>query len=222
MPHTFRTLTVPDNQPSIYQLSIRAPGQMFAELSTYTFPLSPSALRYSQPAMSSFSDTRGPPKSNGVTRIMDTYGLAPPIIMIEGTTGWDRHLSDGYILTGLQSIQLLKQFLAKYVQLNQAQMQAGNPKLYALEFYDYFSLNFWQVEPFGRQTIRQTADRPLLSYYQIQLAAIKPVGIPILGEIEAMASILAPPAAQAVVNAASSVGALLSAYGPTGLSAALP
>ena len=222
MPHTFRTLPVPDDQPCIYQLSIRAPGQAFAELSTYTFPLSPSSLRYERPALSSFSETQGPPSTQGVTRIVDTYGLAPPLITIDGTTGWDRHLSDGYILTGLQSMQLLQKFLARYAQLNQIQRQAGNPKLYALEFYDYFSLNFWQIEPVGPQIVRQSADRPLLGYYRLRWAAVKSVGIPITGEIDAMASVLATPAAQAVVNAASSVGALLSAYGPTGLASILP
>lgn len=222
MPHTFRTIPVPDAQPAIYQISIRAPGQIFAELSTYTFPLTPMALRYTRPALSSFSETQGPPSTQGVTRIVDTYGLAPPIITIEGTTGWDKHLSDGYILGGLGSLSLLVKFLGRYAQLNQIQRNAGNSELYTLEFYDYFSNNFWQIEPVGPQIIRQAADRPLLTYYRLQWAAVRSVGVPVLGAADAMASVLATPATQAILNAASTVGAMVAAYGPTGLSSFLP
>jgi hypothetical protein len=109
----FRTISVPAIQPALYQLSIRNPGQQFTELATYTFPLTPSSLRSERSSMSSYFDTQGPASSQGVSRVVDTYGLAPPIFTIEGTTGWDRHLSDGYILTGLQSLQLLEQFLSR-------------------------------------------------------------------------------------------------------------
>ena len=156
MAQQFRNKPVGLYQPALYQLSIRAPGQAFAELATITFPITPSALRVERSSLSSFAETQGPPSSQGVTRIVDTYGLAPPVFTIEGTTGWDRHSTDGYIITGLQSTQLIAQFLQRYAELNQVQRQSGNPQLYALEFYDYFSLNFWQVEPVGPQGFRQT------------------------------------------------------------------
>lgn len=217
MPHIFRTIPVPDDQPALYQLSIRAPSQAFAELATYTFPLSPSALRTERNSLSSFSETQGPPPQQGVNRIVDTYGLSPPVFTIEGTTGWDRHLSDGFILTGLQSLRLLDKFLARYAELNQTQRQAGNPELFALEFYDYFSLNFWQVEPIGPQIFRQSADRPLLTYYRFKWAAVRPVRLPVFGLIDAVANTLATPAQQAAINAARSLGAMLVAYAPTGI-----
>lgn len=216
MAQNFRTITVPVSQPCMYQISIRAPGQMFAEFSTYTFPLSPSMLQSSRPAMSSFSDVRGPVSSQGITRTVDRYGLAPPLFTIEGTTGWDRHLIDGYVLTGLQSLQLLKQFLERYETLNQTQIAAGNPNLYSLEFYDYFMQQFWQIEPIGPQQIRQTSDRPLLTYYRFHWAAVKPVGMPIAGEADALAQTLLTPTAVAAVNAVSTLGAVLTAYAPTG------
>jgi hypothetical protein len=217
----FRTSTVPASQPALYQLSIRAPGQQFAELSTYTFPITPSSIRYTPSAMSSRHDTRGPPTSQGVTRVVDRYGLTPPDIVIEGTTGWDRHLSDGYILTGLQSIQLLQKFLQQYETLNQQQLAAGIPNLYTLEFYDYFQSQFWQVEPMGPQTVRQSSDRPLLTYYRFFWMCVAPVGLPILGEIDAIANTLLTPAAQAAINAARTLGAVLVAYGPTGIVSSL-
>jgi len=217
----FRTITNPASQPALYQLSIRAPGQQFAELSTYTFPITPSSIRYTPSAMSSRHDTRGPPTSQGVTRVVDRYGLTPPDIVIEGTTGWDRHLSDGYILTGLQSIQLLQKFLQQYETLNQQQLAAGIPNLYTLEFYDYFQSQFWQVEPMGPQTVRQSSDRPLLTYYRFFWMCVAPVGLPILGEIDAIANTLLTPAAQAAINAARTLGAVLVAYGPTGIVSSL-
>ena len=76
--------------PALYQLSIRAPGQLFGELSTFTFPLTPSQLRADRSALSTFSDTQGPASSQGVTRVVDVYGLSPPVFTIEGTTGYDQ------------------------------------------------------------------------------------------------------------------------------------
>ena len=218
----FRTSPVPASQPALYQLSIRAPQQNFTELATYTFPLSPSSLRSERSSLSSWSETQGPSTTQGVTRVVDTYGLAPPVFTIEGTTGWDRHLSDGYVLTGLQSMQLLAKFLARYAELNQAQRIAGNPSLYALEFYDYFSLNFWQVEPVGPQVLRQSNDRPLLTYYRFRWAAVRSIGVPILGLADALANTFATPAQQALISAARTLGAVAVSYGPTGLAGSLP
>lgn len=218
----FRTISVPANEPVLYQLSIRAPQQAFSELATFTFPISPSSIRYEPTSLSSYSETQGPSVTQGVTRVVDVYGLSPPTIVLEGTTGWDRHLSDGYVLTGLQSMQLLQRFLARYAELNQIQRQAGNPYLYALEFYDYFTQQFWQVEPIGPQVVRQSADRPILAYYRLRWAAVRTVGLPILGTADAIANTLLAPAQQAGVNAARSLGALLVAYGPTGIAGALP
>ena len=217
MGQMFRTLPVGLGIfPALYQLSIRSPGQQFAEFSTYTFPITPSQLRTERSSLSSYVDTQGPASSQGVTRVMDTYGLAPPVFTIEGTTGYDRHMSDGYLLTGIQSMQLLAQFLAQYATLNQGQRLTGNPKYYSLEFYDYYGNNFWVVEPIGPQVLRQANDRPTLIYYRFRWAAVRPAGVPVLGELDALANLLATPAQQAAVNAARTVGGFLTAYGPSG------
>ena len=118
----FRTQPVPATLPAFYQLSIRAPGGSIAEVATYTFAISPSQLRYEPGGMSRFADVQGTAAQGnptGVARIMDTYGLSPPMITIEGTTGWDRHQTDGYVFTGVQSIQFLQAFLQRYAALNQ-------------------------------------------------------------------------------------------------------
>ena len=220
MAWTFRTIPAPmGNIPCKYQLSIRAPGQQFSEFSTYTFPISPGQLSMGRSSLSSFFDTQGPSSSQGVTRVVDTYGLAPPVYTIEGTTGYDRHLSDGYVLTGLQSMQLLAQFLAQYATLNKQQQEAGYSDTYSLEFYDYFMDQFWVVEPVGPQVFRMGGDRPTLVYYRFRWVAVCPAGVPKAGVIDALAETLLPPIAQAVVNAASTLGGFLVAYGPAGVTA---
>jgi len=218
----FRTTDVGNGStPALYQLSIRDPALAFADFLTYTFPLSPAEVRSEPIALSSFSDTQGLPLQSGVSRVMDSYGLAPPLITISGTTGWDRHSTDGYVLTGLQSIILLRNFIDNYIQLNQDQRQVGNPNLYALEFYDYFTSNFWQVEPIGPVVIRQTNDRPTLSYYRLRLAAICPVRLSAINIEDALLHTINVPIQQAIVSAAESVNTMLTIYGPAGISAGL-
>jgi hypothetical protein len=168
-------------------------------------------------SLSSFSDTQGPASSQGVTRVVDTYGLAPPIYTIEGTTGLDRHLSDGYVLTGLQSMQLLAKFLEQYATLNKQQQIVGNPNTYSLEFYDYYMDQFWVVEPVGPQVFRMGNDRPSLVYYRFRWAAVRPAGVPVLGLIDALAGTLGASTAQAAINAASTMTAFLTAYAPAGV-----
>lgn len=217
----FHTLDVGNRSVALYQLSVRDPSQAFADLMTYTFPLSPAAVRSEPNALSTFSDTQGTSLQSGVSRVVDTYGLAPPIFTIEGTTGWDRHSTDGYVLDGLQSIILLRNFIDTYIQLNQIQREAGNPKLYALEFYDYFTSQFWQCEPIGPQVIRQSNDRPQLSFYRFRLAAICPVRLTVANVEDALLHILNVPILQAVVSAAESVNTMLGTYGPAGVTAGL-
>jgi hypothetical protein len=78
---------------------------------------------------------------------------------------------------------------------------------------------FWQIEPVGPQGIRQSNDRPLLAYYRFRWIGVAPVGMPVAGEIDAIANTLLTPAAQAAINAARTLGAVLVAYSPGGISA---
>lgn len=218
MPQTFRTQPVGQYVPAFYQVSIRSPGSLAAMFATYTFPLSPGALRTDRSFLSNFVDVQDDSTNfQGVKRIVDTYGQAAPMFTIEGTTGWDRHMSDGYLLSGLQSIQLLQAFLSRYATLNQIQRRAGNPNLYSLEFYDYFQQQFWVVEPVGPQIVRQSADRPLLTFYRFRWIGVRLAGVPLLGEADALLQLFGTPSVVAAVNAASTIGAIVTTYGPTGL-----
>ena len=180
---SFSTVKVPNTQLALYTLSIRSPGYSLLSFFTYTFPISPGSLRKAPTAMSALYDTSGPVLTNGVTRNIDSFGLAPPIYTLEGTTGWDRHATNGLIFTGLQSIQQLQYLISLYAQLNQQQKQANNPSLYTLEFYDYFNQEFWQVEPIGEMEIRQSERAPTLQYYRLRFAAVQQVSAPLISDV---------------------------------------
>src|SRR3954463_10204177 len=218
----YRTQDVGNSShPVLYQLSIRDPSQAYVDMSTYTFPLSPSNVRTEVNALSTFSDTQGTPLQNGVSRVVDSYGLAPPIITLAGTTGWDRHSTDGYVLTGLQSIILLRNFIEQYVHLNEVQRQSGNTDMFCLEFYDFFTSQFGQVEPIGPQLIQQAAERPLLSSYRFRLAAVCPVRLNAINIADAMLHLLNVPVLQSIGSAAQSMNTMLTVYGPAGIAAGL-
>jgi hypothetical protein len=155
-------------------------------------------------------DVAGPPNTNGVTRIVDQYGIAPPILTIEGTTGWQRHNMDYFRYTGLQSIQQLELTIRKYISLNQTLISIGiTNNLYTLEFWDDFTGSYYQVEPIGEFGIKQSASQPLLMYYSFRLAVIKKIDEP----VDANFRILFSQAASIVMRATLSfIGPVLSRY----------
>ncbi len=211
---TFRQVPVPNTRTALYTLSIRYPGALRAPYRVYTFPLSPTALRKTYTAMSTIYDTAGTPTYQGVQRQVDIYGNSPVIYSLEGTTGFNRHSNDAYLFTGLQSIQNLATLLAQYAELNQYQMQAGISTLYTLEFYDYFSNDFWQVEPIGPQGFYQDASQPLWVRYRFMLAGIKRVDAPVFSSLaDPIGQLFNAAATPVMTQVQSSVTSLLSTYG---------
>lgn len=170
---TFATIPVNNNNYALYVLVIRDTSN--SPFITFTFPLSPQSLSKSFNAMANIFDVNGDASTHGVQRIIDQYGNAPPIYTIEGHTGWKLHSQDGYTNNGLESIQQLEGVLNVYATLNVTQGESNQPP-YTLEFYDYFKQEFWQVEPIGPQEIKQSAQRPLYSYYSFKFAAVKNLG----------------------------------------------
>ena len=210
---TFRNIAVPNFQPAIYQLAIRAPQPPYALISSYTFPISPEAVRKENAAMSNAFQVAGTPSQGGVERIIDTYGNSPPDFIIEGTTGWQYHGTDGYAMTGLQSIIALQNFLAYFAQLNQLQVQNRIPDLYILEFYDYFSNDYWQVVPIGKQGIRRTVQRPLLAQYAFRFAGVRPLSGPIFPFInDPIGVAFSIGGAQGSINLQAQLNGFISAY----------
>jgi len=180
---TFRTIPVPTPGLALFTLALRQPGPALLSFFTYTFPLSPQSLRKEYTSMSTVYDVQGTAAQNGVARLVDVYGNTPFTFVIEGTTGQQRHSTDGYLFTGRQSIDQILELLQLYADLNQVQMANNAKQLYTLEFYNYFAQEFWQVVPDGQQGISQSAQSPTLQFYTLRLAGIKPVNAPIVSNI---------------------------------------
>ena len=211
---SFRNIPTPNFQPAVYALVIRSPMPPYAAVYGYTFPLSPEAIRKEYSAMSSIYDVAGSPSQLGVQRIVDQFGNSPVIYTIEGTTGWQYHGTDGYTLTGLQSIIALENLLAQYAFLNQQQAQNNVPNLYVLEFYDYFKGDFWEVVPVGPQGIRQNRQRPLLLTYFFRLAGIRPLNAPPAAPVnDPIANVLTQTPTQAAASLSLNIGAVQAHYG---------
>ena len=211
----FSTIKTPNTRAPIYMLSIRAPAPPFPPVETFIFPLSPGSVRKSFAGLSAVYDTPGPPETGGVTRMIDTYGVTPFTYEIEGTTGWDRHQTDGYLYTGLQAIQRIQRLFQNYAMYNQVQRELGDPNLYFLEFSDFFNGEFYRVEPIGPQEVRASDRAPLLQYYRFRLVGIQPVGSPLANaEVsDAIALLFALPIPSAVSSVLAVGAAVAANYG---------
>lgn len=213
---SFTTLPTPNKKTALYVISIRSPGQARASVKSVTLPISPSSIVKEYTALSTVYDVAGSPGQLGVSRNIDQYGNTPPTYILEGTTGWQRHASDGYAFTGMQAIAQLQTLLDQYAHLNQGIAQSGQASGYTLEFYDYFADEYWQVEPVGRQGISQDATRPLLFRYSFRWAAVHAVSNPpppvTADPILAAFQIAAP---TALSSLAVSIGSTLSSYAPS-------
>ena len=177
----FVTLPVANLGTALYVLSVRAPGLAALPIPalTFLFPLSPQALRKEPTEYNTIYDVQGSPQQNGVARMVDLWGETPPTYMIEGTTGFKLHSMDGFVYTGKAAFAKLQGLPTAFAQLNQQAMLNQSTDLYTMEFYDYWSDEYWQVVPVGPQTYQQRADRPIISTYLLRLVAIQPVSSPI-------------------------------------------
>ena len=166
---------------ALYGLSVRAPGDAAPPVPglTFVFPMSPQAIHKETPEINTLYDVQGPPSTFGVKRLGDMWGEAPPTYTIRGTTGWKRHSTDGFVNAGKQAITVIQDLLSRFAQLNQQQMYQQAAVFYTLEFYDYWMNEFWEVLPVGPQVFEQSADKPILTYYNFRFACIRSVAAPI-------------------------------------------
>ena len=200
----FSTLpvSIAGNGVALYALSIRSPGGALSLVPGffYIFPMSPQGVRKETPSLNAIYDVQGSPNVAGVTRLVDMWGEAPPMYMLRGTTGWKRHSTDGFALTGKASLVAIQALLTQFASLNQQQMQQQATDFYTLEFYDYWTNEFWQVVPVGPQGIDQSADRPIMGFYTFRLAAVQPVSAPLNPlAVDLIVSLLSAGAQQATV-----------------------
>lgn len=209
----FSTRPVANLDLALYMLSIRAPDAVGTPVRTFVFPLSPEMVRKEAPSYNTIYDTQGYPTTLGVRREIDMFGQAPPLFVIGGTTGWKLHATDGMIWTGKIAMQRMESVLAEFAALNQQQMLADNPNLYSLEFYDYWMGDYWEVAPVGPQQVQQNAQRPLLSYYQLRLAGLRPVDAPISAiEAKAISVLFGSAGATVLGNTATFLSGVLAEY----------
>lgn len=180
---TFRNIAIPNFRPAIYALAIREPPPSNLVINDFIFPLSPEHMRKEYISLANIFDVHGTPQQNGVERIVDQYGVAPPIITLEGTTGWQFHGADGYLTSGVQAMQNLETFLLLYAKTVEEQMKVGIQDLVQLELYDYFKGEYWQIVPIGRYGVRQDNHRPLISSFFFRFAAVRALDGPPTGQI---------------------------------------
>lgn len=199
---------------ALYMLTVRAPDPPFAAVDTYIFPLSPQRVRKTFTAMTAIYDTAGTPDTAGVARVVDSYGVAPFVYEIEGTTGWDYHSTDGYAFSGLASIRRIQDMFLNYARNNQIQRQNNNPNSYFMEFADFFTGEFYQVEPIGPQEIRASDRAPLLQYYRFRLAGVAPIEAPYYEDTstDPTASMLSTSGGSAIRNTTAQTSLTLGLY----------
>lgn len=173
---SFTNQPLPNYNLATYMIQIRDSQDAGTALYSYTFPLSPENVRKEYSELTNYYDVAGDASNLGVQRIVDIYGQTAPTYILEGTTGWQLHGTDGFQYTGLQSIAQIEGLLATYAQLNQGRMADGNAHLYELWFFDFFRSEFWACVPFGPQGTRQNVARSLLVNYQFRLLGIRNLG----------------------------------------------
>lgn len=183
-PQVYQTIPITNKAIALYQLYISpvtagatavgagsSPGANPSPTS-YIFPLSPESLQYSVINLSNYFETQGinPSVDNGVLRIIDQYGLTPPIISISGNTGFKYHSLDGFQWDGKQSVLQLEALLRTYATMVKTAASTGQtiPGLY---LNDSWKQQTWQVIPFGPQNFQMSNSRPLLTNYLVSFIA---------------------------------------------------
>lgn len=205
--------TKPATTPvSLYSLALRGPSAPYIPIAIYTFPLTPANIRREVVGMGNFYNVMGTPATFGVNRIIDLYGQSPPIYTIMGTTGVKYHSRDGYMWSGLQSVQILDGIISQYFSLNAAAAQNGNTNLYRLEFYDFYMGEFWEITPLGPQGLIQSNARPQLVNYQFRFVASSSLEQPIAAAVDPLLKTLTQGISKAFTSLSTNVSNFLSSY----------
>lgn len=197
IPQYFFTVPFANNQAVLYKLSIiygqgpglagspLGPGLPGTSIPDFIFPLTPNGVQKQSISLTNYYDVQGPANviNNGVQRIIDIYGLTPPIITISGTTGFQFHSLDQYQWSGKASFANLVQYIQNYIQLAVAattSSQATN--IPQLQFTDGYTGEVFNIVPLNQQLYSQDANRPIYQTYNLQFLASKtplqnPIGL---------------------------------------------
>lgn len=209
----FQTIKVLNFQLALYMLSMRAPEPPFLPIQTFIFPISPQRVRKVMNAMAMPYDTAGTPLQAGVNREVDRYGTSPFTYEVEGTTGWDLHMTDGFSAPGLIAAKNLQNMFIAYDENNALQRLNNNPYSYTMEWADFFTGEYYQVEPSGPIEIHASERAPLLQYFRFRLIGIQPIAAPLIAaDLEAVDILFSSAPASVLTSTLLTTAAVLSLY----------
>ena len=141
----------------------------------YTFPISPSNYTKEVASLSTAYNTPSANFYGGIARIIDQYGITPPVWKFKGTTGFQYHAADNFNYTGNQSLKLLFNYITQYSK-DQAVNTSKNSPLDIMEINDYFDDEHWYVVPVGPQATTRSASAPLWGFYDLTFFGLVPAG----------------------------------------------
>jgi len=146
-------------------------------LQPFVFPISPQQMDRQYDVMNNMYHVQSS-QSTGVYRIIDRYGETPPTFILRGTTGWNYHNTTGYRKSGLDSLDDLNIMLSTYSERVANARYEQKQSTVALEFYDFFLDEAWEVMPVGQINYRQSERSPLWVFFELRLAAVQNLGQP--------------------------------------------
>jgi hypothetical protein len=174
VPQYFFSIPFANNQSVLYKMSIVVNGIPGTIVPDFIFPLTPNNIQKQSISLTNYYDVSGPANSIniGVQRIIDIYGLTPPIITISGTTGFQFHSLDQFQWSGKASFALLVQFIQTYIYAATAaatSSQATNVP--QLQFTDGYTGEVFTLVPLNQQLYTQDSSRPIYQTYNLQFLA---------------------------------------------------
>lgn len=177
VPQYFSTVPFANNQTVLYQLKITSNVATSLDstnsgVTTYTFPLTPANITKSVMNLTNYYDVQGDSNNYGVQRIIDVYGLTPPIITISGTTGFQLHSLDAYQWSGKSSFALLVQMIQQYAKLVSLATTASQVvQMPTMTFIDGYTGEQFNVVPISKQAFEMDVSKPIIQMYNLQFLA---------------------------------------------------
>ena len=182
VPQYFNSVPFPNNQPVLYKLELFSGSSVGGSnynpvpLDTFIFPLTPSSVAKQVINLTNYFDVKGDPNNLGVQRIIDVYGLTPPIISISGTTGFQFHSLDQYQWSGRSSFARLVNMIQSYNNLVALSTNSSQvTTLPVLVFTDGYTGEVYGVVPLGTQNYAMDNNRPIYQVYDLRFLAASSV-----------------------------------------------
>jgi hypothetical protein len=176
VPQYFFTVPFANNQPVMYMLELNPVGTTTSTTTgstdTFIFPLTPSNVTKQVINLTNYYDVQGNNTNYGVQRIIDQYGLTPPIITISGTTGFQFHSLDQYQWSGRSSFARLVSIIQAYASQVATAISSEQPSaMPILQFTDSYTAETYNVVPLNQQAYSMDVSRPIIQTYNLVFLA---------------------------------------------------